>query len=86
MYNNSGNLKQTWKTLNELTKRKTTNIKIHELKDEIGKIIDEKLIPETFNKCFVELGEKLANNIPQSHISPGSFLNDVHYSKNGLPS
>jgi len=79
-------LKQTWKTLNELTNRKTTNNKIHELKDEAGEITDEKLIPDTFNKYFVELGEKLAANISQSHISPESFLNDVYYPENGLPS
>ena len=60
------------------------NNKIHELKDEAGEIIDEK--PDTFNKYFVELGEKLAANIPQSHISPESFLNDVYYPENGLPS
>ena len=83
--NNSGNLKQTWKILNELTNRKTTNYKIHELKDESGEIIEEKLIPHNFSKYFVEIEEKLANNIPQCHISPETYLNDVQYPENGLP-
>ena len=30
------------------------------MKDEDGEIIDEKLVPDAFNKYFVELGEKLA--------------------------
>ena len=83
---NAGNFKQTWKTLNKLTNIKTTNSTIHAVKDEAGEIMDEERIPDTFNRYFVDIGEKLAANIPQSHISPESFLNDVYYPENDLPS
>ena len=83
LHSNSGNLKQTWKTLNELMNRKSTNNKIPEMKDENGEVIDETLIP---NKYFVELGGNLANKIPRSNILPDSFLSDVHHPVNGLPS
>ncbi len=43
-------------------------------------------IPDTFNKYFVELGEKLANKISQWNILPDSFFSDVHHPTNGLPS
>jgi hypothetical protein len=46
------------------------------MKDENGEVIDETLIPNAFNKCFVELGGKLANKIPRSNILPDSFLSD----------
>ena len=64
LHSNAGNLKQTWKTLNELMNKKSNINKIPEIKDEKGEIIDEARIPDVFNKYFVELGEKLANKIP----------------------
>ena len=84
LHNNSGNLKKTWNTLNELMNRKPTNNKISEMKGENGEIIDETQIPDAFNKYFVELGEKLASKIPRSSISPDSFLTDVYYPDTGL--
>ena len=84
LHNNPGNLKQTWKTLNELMNRKPTNYKIPEMKDENGETINETQVPDAFNKYFVELGEKLASKIPRSSISPDSFLTDVDYPDNGL--
>ena len=56
------------------------------MKDENGEVIDETLIPNAFNKYFVELGGKLANKIPRSSILPDSFLSDVHHPVSGLPS
>ena len=40
-------------------------------------MLDETSIPDTLNKYFVELGETLAREIPQSNVSPMSFLNDI---------
>ena len=74
LHNNPGNLKQTWKTLNELMNRKPTNYKIPEMKDENGETINETQVPDAFNKYFVELGEKLSSKIPRSSISLDSFL------------
>jgi hypothetical protein len=53
--------------------RKSTNNKIPEMKDENGEIIDETLIPNAFNKYFVELGGNLANKILRSNILPIVF-------------
>ncbi|CAB3995252.1 Hypothetical predicted protein [Paramuricea clavata] len=64
----------------------STNKKIPEMKDENGEVIDETLIPNAFNKYFVELGGKLANKIPQSNILPDRFPSDVHHPANGFPS
>ena len=86
LHSNADNLKQTWKTLNELMNKKSNINKIPEIKDEKGEIIDEARIPDVFNKYFVELGEKLANKIPRSNILPDSFLSDVHHPTNGLSS
>lgn len=86
LHSNSGNLKQTWKTLNELMNRTSNKNKIPEMKDGNGEIIDETLIPDAFNTYFVELGEKLANEIPRSSISPDSFLSDINHPVHGLPS
>ena len=86
LHRNSGNLKQTWKTLNELINRKSNNNKIPEMKDENGEVIDETLIPNAFKKYYVELVGKLANKIPRSNILPDSFPSDAHHPVNGLPS
>ena len=52
------------------------------MKDENGEVIDETLIPNAFNKYFVELGGKLANKIPRSNILPDSFPSDAHHPVN----
>ena len=56
------------------------------MKDENSEVIDKTLIPNAFNKYFVELGGNLVNKIPRSNILPDSFLSDVHHPVNGLPS
>ena len=41
-------------------------------------MLDGTSISHTFNKYFVELGKTLAREIPQSNVSPISFLNDTN--------
>ena len=41
-------------------------------------MLDETSIPDMFNKYFVELGETLARQIPQSNVSLMSFWNDTN--------
>jgi hypothetical protein len=66
--------------------RKSNNNKIPEMKDENGEVIDGTLIPDAFNKYFVELGGKLVSKSPRLSILPDSFLSDVHHPVNGLAS
>ena len=56
------------------------------MKDENGEVIDGTLIPDAFNKYFVELGGKLVSKSPRLSILPDSFLSDVHHPVNGLAS
>ena len=64
--------------------RKPTNYKIPEMNDENGEIINETLVPDAFNKYFVELGEKLASKIPRSSIPQIVFLLMLTIRDNGL--
>ena len=41
--------------------------------------IDPITITNTFNKHFVEMGDRLATNIPQSNVAPESYLKPVFH-------
>ena len=61
-----GNMKESWKTINQhLNKRsKTTNIE--SLKDDKGNnIADKREIAETMNKFFCSIGKDVAKNIKE---------------------
>ena len=81
----SGNIKQTWKTIDEILSKSSNKNKSIEIKAGNGKMLDGTSIPDTFNKYFVELGETLAREIPQSHVSPMSFLNDTNPAGHAFP-
>ena len=85
LHSHSGNIKQTWKTINEILNKSSSRNKINEIKDENGEILDETSISNAFNKYFVELGEKLASEIPQSNVSPMNFLNEIYLQKHAFP-
>ena len=54
LQSNSGNLKKTWKTINELINKSRKDSKIQELKNEEGEIINPTDIPNTFNQYFTD--------------------------------
>ena len=48
-------------------------------------MLDSTSISDTFNKYFVELGETLAREVPQSNVSPMSFLNYTNSAGHAFP-
>ena len=68
------NPKETWKTLNKLTnkKSKTTSIIKIVVEDEISK--EPESISNTFNKFFNEIGVNLAKGMAESVTKPESYI------------
>ncbi|EDO35509.1 predicted protein [Nematostella vectensis] len=73
---NEGNIRNTWKVINELTSRKTNNSTIKEVKlDDDHSITDSLSLSEAFNSHFATIGPNLANNIAaSSDLSHLNFL------------
>ena len=62
-HENEGDSRQTWRIVNELTSRKTTNLNIKEIQNEGKSIYNLQLLSEIFNTHFANVGPKLANEI-----------------------
>ena len=74
--NNRGDVKRTWKTINDIIKIKfRDDISILELKLENGtSVSDPVLVASEFNKFFSTVGERLARKISQSSNTITDFL------------
>ena len=57
---------------------------IPKIKIDSVEITDPITITNAFNKHFVEMGDRLSTNIPQSNVAPESYLNDLQTSVNKL--
>ena len=57
---------------------------IPEIKIDSVEITDPITITNAFNKHFVEMGDRLSTNIPQSNVAPESYLNDLQNPVNKL--
>ena len=57
---------------------------IPEIEIDSVKITDPITITNAFNKNFVEMGDRLSTNIPQSNVAPKSYLNDLQNPVNKL--
>ena len=77
LHNTQGDLKKTWKTINELINKSKKQSMIPEIKIDSVEITDPITITNAFNKHFVEMGDRLSTNIPQSNVAPESYLNDL---------
>ena len=77
---NKGNLRNTWRVINELTSRKVKNSSIKEIKLNDKSIHDSPELSETFNCHFATIGPKLANNISKNNDS--SYLNYLSKTNN----
>jgi hypothetical protein len=84
LHNNQGDLKKTWKTINELINKSKKENTVLEVRIDSVEITDPINITNAFNKHFVEMGDKLSNDIPQSNVTPESYLSDVQNSINQL--
>ena len=70
------NSKKTWRLINEITcrKKRTRNF-IESLKLSNENITrDPKLIADSLNNFFVNIGTNMSNQLPPSHLNPEHFL------------
>ena len=72
---NEGNIKETWKTINNTIKtKKKSNATI--TLNENDKPIENKDIPNSFNNYFTGIANQLTNQLPTSQHSASSYLRD----------
>ena len=76
LHNNQGDLKKTWKTINELMNKSKKENTILEVRIDSLEITDPINITNAFNKHFVEMGDRLSKDKPQSNVTPESYLSD----------
>ena len=58
-----GNMKESWKTINELLNKRSKSCNIDCIKDSGNAIVNRKEISNTMNNFFCTIGEKLASKI-----------------------
>lgn len=63
---NSGNSRETWKTINQVMSRNVRTNNITGLKSENTTATDPKEMAEIFNKYFTEIGPKLASKLNEA--------------------
>ena len=63
LHANEGDSRQTWRIINELTSRKTTNCSVKEIKNNGKAIRDSLELADSFNSHFSSVGPKLASEI-----------------------
>ena len=68
--NNKGNLKKTWKSINQCLNRNPKSKKIVLIKDANNKDIKSKDMADAFNEHFINIGSNLAQQLSQSHFPP----------------
>ena len=68
---NLGNVRQTWKIVNEIVNKTSRTTKIGTIKIDNKIITNNKKIPNIMNRFFCSLGEKLKADIPQK---PNSLI------------
>lgn len=73
-----GNMKETWKTVNELLCKRSKSSNIDSLKESGLETLDKKLISNTMNDYFCSIGKALADEInpaPNPLLSGGYEIN-----------
>ena len=73
--NSKGDLRKTWKLINELSSRQQKTTDIQEVKKGGQSITSASEIAEVFNTHFTNIGERLASEIPKVDKEPESFIN-----------
>ena len=73
-------MKKTWKGINEIitTRANSTPKLINQIIHKNILIDDPKLISDTFNDFFVNVGTSTAKSIPFAFASPRSYLKYCH--------
>ena len=72
---NKGDIRNTWRVMNEVTSRKTGNSLIKEIKINGASITDAGNLAATFNFHFLTIGADLAYEIPsQNNLSHLDYI------------
>ena len=72
--NNSGNVREIWKTINDLMSRKIKSNTINELKVNNLSFTEPSEIADELNKHFTEVGSTLASILPQNNCDFKQYL------------
>ena len=72
--NNSGNVREIWKTINDLMSRKIKSDTINELKVNNLSFTEPCKIADELNKHFTEVGSTLASTLPQNNCDFKQYL------------
>ena len=72
--NCKNNMKKTWKGINEIIRSSNKSSAINQIQYNNTLITDHKLIADTFNNFFANVGPDVDNSIPKTPISPITFL------------
>ena len=75
--NNKGNLKKTWKSINQCLNRNPKSNKIVLIKDTNEQDIKSEDMANAFNEHFINIGSNLAQLIPQTNYPPEYYINSV---------
>ena len=75
--NNKGNLKKTWKSINQCLNRNPKSNKIVLIKDTKEQDIKSEDMANAFNEHFINIGSNLAQLIPQTNYPPEYYINSV---------
>ena len=72
--NSKGDVRKTWKLINELSSRQYKTTDISELKINGHSISSANAMSEAFNSYFTSIGRDLANEIPKSDTKPEWYM------------
>ena len=73
-----GDSSSTWKLTNNILGRKNKSKTPHTLLQDDDEITDKKEICNIFNRYFVNVGQNLADAIPNNNLDPLNYLGDRH--------
>ena len=62
-----GNIKETWKTINQLINKRSKSTKIDLLRDQNKTVSNKREISQSMNSFFCSIGKDLANNIEDGY-------------------
>lgn len=90
-YNNSfnnyaGDQRKTWKTINELTSRKSNKTIINEIQYQGLKSSNQAEVAELLNTFFIEIGPRLSRNVSNVDTTYKEFLCGTSKEATGLDS
>ena len=74
---NKSDPRKTWRLINELQSRQSKSTKVSQVKTGNQVFTSPGDIAEAFNNHFTNMGQSLAQEIPNSEIDPLAFVNPV---------